>query len=94
MSLAAEACAGSQCEPTCALGCTISPQELGELSQFPFLQHVRFCRVCNVAIILMEMGEISGFPLQEIVKTSAGSQRESECGADINLGCTGAEKKE
>lgn len=42
MSLAAEACVGSQHEPTCALWFTIPLWEVGELSQFPFLQRARF----------------------------------------------------
>lgn len=77
MSLAAEACDGSQREPTCALWFTIPLWELGELSQFPFLQPARFCSVCNVAIILRELGEILCFPLQEIVKYLLG-HREKE----------------
>lgn len=68
MTLAAEACAGSQHDPTHALWHAISPWELGGILKFPFLPCARFCRVYNVAIIVRKMGEISHLPFWEIVK--------------------------
>lgn len=50
MSLAAKTCDGSQREPTCALGSSIIPQELGELSQFLFFFF--FCSVFKIVQVL------------------------------------------
>lgn len=78
MSLAAAACVGSQHEPPhvhCGLQFPSGKWESSHNSLFCSVQD--FCSICNVAIILRELGEILRFLLQEIIKYLLGHREKA-----------------